>query len=113
MRGGLGDDVYIVDNLGDKVTELADEGIDLIETAKSFTAPANVENITILFGRNANATGNELANTLIGNSGINVLSGLAGDDLLVAGIGNDTSTARPPTSSMRGRTRRGQRRRRQ
>ena len=90
MLGGLGDDVYIVDNLGDKVTELADEGIDLVETGKSFTASANVENITILFGRNANATGNDLANTLIGNSGINVLSGLAGDDLLVAGIGNDT-----------------------
>ena len=115
MRGGLGDDVYIVDNSHDKVTELADEGTDLIETSASFTAPANVENITILFGRNANATGNELDNTLIGNSGINVLSGLAGDDLLVAGTGNDTVNggAGARRTVRRDRARRAQRRRRQ
>ena len=62
----------------------------MIETSTSFTAPANVENIAILFGRNANATGNGHENTLIGNSGINVLFGMNGDDLVIAGIGNDT-----------------------
>jgi len=90
LAGGMGNDDYVVDNPGDVVIEKNSEGTDLIETSTTYTAPDNVENMTILFGRNADATGNGLNNTLIGNSGINALSGLDGDDVLVAGIGDDT-----------------------
>ncbi|MEY9324248.1 Ca2+-binding RTX toxin-like protein [Sinorhizobium fredii] len=49
-----------------------------------------VENLTLLGTGNTNATGNGLANTLIGNSGNNILNGGAGNDKLTGGLGNDT-----------------------
>jgi len=46
----------------------------------NYTAAANVENVT-LTGTNAiNATGNSLANVLVGNSGANTMQGMAGND---------------------------------
>ena len=89
MRGGEGHDIYVVDDLGDKVIEIDGEGVDTIETGLSLVLTSNVENL-ILTGRlNANATGNELANTLTGNVGANRLDGKAGADVLMGGAGND------------------------
>jgi Ca2+-binding RTX toxin-like protein len=90
MTGGQGDDTYVVDNAKDVVVELAGEGYDRIETSVSYTTPANVEAITLLGSANINATGNDLANELLGNSGSNKLDGGAGADRMVGGLGNDT-----------------------
>jgi hypothetical protein len=90
LIGGLGNDTYIVDNIGDKVTEILDEGTDLIKSSINYTLPANVENITLTGSANLIATGNILANKLTGNAGNNKLIGKDGNDTLTGGLGIDT-----------------------
>ncbi len=50
---------------------------------------ANVYNITLTGGAQANATGNTANNILIGNGSDNVLDGATGADTLKGGAGND------------------------
>jgi Ca2+-binding RTX toxin-like protein len=52
--------------------------------------PNNVENLSLTGTANASATGNALANTLIGNSGNNYLEGGMGADTLTGGGNADT-----------------------
>ena len=89
MSGGTGDDLYYVDNAGDIVEELANEGYDTVRTTISLTAPANVERIELLGTDNLNATGNDLDNVLVGNSGANRLDGGLGADTMAGGSGDD------------------------
>jgi len=89
MAGGDGDDRYVVDNLGDTVSESPGEGSDTVESAVTFNLPNNVEAL-ILTGRGAfDGTGNGLDNALTGNAYNNTLTGLAGDDTLEGGRGAD------------------------
>ncbi|WP_416740174.1 matrixin family metalloprotease [Pseudomonas sp. NFX71] len=90
LSGGMDDDVYIVDNVGDKVIELANEGHDLVKASVSYSLSANVEDALLLGAAAVNLTGNELANTLTGNAAANILNGGAGADILIGGAGNDT-----------------------
>jgi len=100
MTGGAGNDVYVVNDAGDVVTELAGGGFDLVKTTvDGFMLGANVENLTLTGFTNISGSGNDLANVLIGNTGENVLTGGKGndtldgggdDDTLQGGIGNDT-----------------------
>ncbi len=90
MAGGAGDDTYIVDNIGDIVTELAGGGTDTVKSSVSFTLGANVENLTLTGRANINAYGNSGANVLTGNAGHNTLDGGAGADTMIGGAGNDT-----------------------
>jgi Ca2+-binding RTX toxin-like protein len=88
MAGGAGDDTYVVDNVGDIVTENANEGIDLIQSGVTYTLVANIENLTLTGATAINGTGNELNNTLTGNSAANVLSGGLGDDTYIVSTGD-------------------------
>ena len=99
MIGGAGNDTYVVDNVGDIVTELLNEGTDLVQSSVTYTLSANVENLTLTGTTAINGTGNELDNILTGNSGVNTLIGGAGNDTLnggagadklIGGLGNDT-----------------------
>jgi Ca2+-binding RTX toxin-like protein len=90
MEGGLGNDTYVVDNVGDVVVENASAGTDTIRTVFSWTLGANVENLVLSGSGNLNATGNSLTNVLTGNSGNNVLDGKGGADSMAGGLGNDT-----------------------
>ena len=47
-------------------------------------------NLVLVGLANVNGTGNDRANTIIGNVGANLLSGKGGDDVLIGGSGNDT-----------------------
>ena len=86
----MGDDVYYVDNIGDVVTELTNQGIDKVNSTISYTLTANVEQLFLTGIAGLSGTGNDLNNTIYGNNGNNMLSGGAGNDSLNGGIGNDT-----------------------
>lgn len=99
MIGGGGDDTYVIDDAGDVVVEAAGGGTDMVQSWVSHALGANVERLK-LFGTAAiDATGNELANVLMGNSDHNLLDGGLGADTLNGGGGGDTfrfSTALGP-----------------
>jgi Ca2+-binding RTX toxin-like protein len=89
MAGGLGNDTYFVDNIGDVVTEASGEGTDIIFSTVDISAlAANVENLTIS-ALALTATGNFLNNIIAGNAQNNTLNGASGEDTLIGGIGND------------------------
>jgi trimeric autotransporter adhesin len=90
MAGNAGNDTYVVDELGDVVTENLNEGTDLVQSAINYTLGSNVENLTLTGTTDLNGTGNTLGNIITGNSGNNVLNGGAGTDTMAGGAGNDT-----------------------
>jgi Ca2+-binding RTX toxin-like protein len=90
MRGGAGNDIYVIDDVGDVVIENPGEGIDTVEASISYALTANVENLTLTGTAQINGTGNELDNVIIGNSGNNSLFGGDGNDTLRGGAGADT-----------------------
>ncbi|MBJ7901613.1 MAG: hypothetical protein GC158_17230 [Cyanobacteria bacterium RI_101] len=89
MIGGLGNDTYTVDNIGDVITENANEGTDSVKASINYTLGANLENLTLTGSANLNGTGNSLNNKLTGNTGANLLNGGAGADTLAGKDGND------------------------
>ncbi|WJH41131.1 right-handed parallel beta-helix repeat-containing protein [Aliirhizobium terrae] len=89
MRGGLGNDTYIVDHTGDVVIELAGEGIDTVRSSLSYTLGDNIENLILTGSGQRDATGNALNNTIVGNDGANKIHGGDGDDVIEGGLGAD------------------------
>src|SRR5262245_7468387 len=87
MYGGTGHDTYVVDNAGDQVIELADEGFDTVRVNFSYTIPLNVEVLELTGNAAINATGSEMADRLYGNTSSNILRGLGGNDILNGGAG--------------------------
>lgn len=90
MEGGDGNDVYIVDNLGDTVSEEEDEGIDTVYSSVDFFLPAHVEKLFLTGTDDTWGYGNDLNNTIQGNAGNNVIDGGAGADVMAGGAGDDT-----------------------
>jgi Ca2+-binding RTX toxin-like protein len=91
LIGGYGNDNYVVNSSGDQVQELVNQGTDKVLSSVNFslTGIANVENLTLTGKKNIDATGNDVANILIGNSRANNLIGLGGKDVLDGGKGDD------------------------
>ncbi|UFP99286.1 M10 family metallopeptidase [Pseudomonas fitomaticsae] len=92
MAGGAGNDTYIVDNVGDVVSEtstLANE-IDTVMASINYVLGNNLENLTLTGSANIFGLGNASNNVLTGNDGDNQLSGAAGLDTMIGGKGNDT-----------------------
>ena len=90
MRGGLGNDRYVVDNVGDSVFEATGEGTDTVESSVSFTLGNNLENLRLTGDRTISGTGNAFDNRLVGNDGDNRLDGRQGADIMTGGDGDDT-----------------------
>jgi trimeric autotransporter adhesin len=92
MIGGRGDDTYIVDNAGDVVTEIANQGTDTIQASLSnfsLLNLVNVENLTFTGQGNSTGQGNNLNNRIRGAIGNDTLFGLDGQDVIDGGVGND------------------------
>ena len=98
MFGGPGNDVYVVDDPGDGVTEQAGEGIDTVQTVlASYTLGPNIENLIFTNGATHTGFGNALANVMTGGTGSDTLvahtvAGLFAQehDVLSGGDGSDT-----------------------
>jgi serralysin len=90
LSGGTGDDSYRVYALGDKIVELAGEGIDSVLAMTNYVLSANVENLTLSGNANFYGKGNDGANTITGSGNANRLYGFGGDDTLIGNGGNDT-----------------------
>jgi len=96
MAGGAGNDTYIVDNVGDIVSEsAADGGFDTVRSSVTWTLGDNlqyVENLVLTGSGAINGTGNSLDNAITGNAAANALNGGAGNDTLNGGAGADSMT---------------------
>ncbi len=91
LKGGNGNDTYIVDDTGDEVDEKNNGGTDHVISYIDWTLGDNVENLTLKEGTEALVgIGNELDNEITGNSGANTLKGLGGNDRLDGGDGDDS-----------------------
>jgi len=92
MRGGLGDDVYYIDNTKDKAVENKDEGYDLVYTSVDYQLRHSsqfTEDLVLQGTDDIDGTGNGQVNVIKGNDGDNVLNGAYGDDILIGGAGDD------------------------
>jgi Ca2+-binding RTX toxin-like protein len=89
MAGGAGDDVYLVENAGDAVTENPGEGTDTIRSSIDLTLPTDTERLELL-GSATTGNGNSLGNQIFGNALDNVLDGLGGADVMQGAAGNDS-----------------------
>ena len=93
MYGGDGNDMYYVDNVGDKVVEGAgpNSGTDIVVSwLASYTLTDNVENLQLTGDVARDGTGNDLNNQITGNAFDNHLYGGLGNDQLYGLYGNDT-----------------------
>ena len=92
LIGGKGNDRYIVDSIKDIVVEEVNSGIDTIQSSVTFSLAAlvNVENLTLIGTKAINGTGNNLDNTMLGNSAKNMINGGLGNDILTGGNSADT-----------------------
>jgi Ca2+-binding RTX toxin-like protein len=89
LKGGGGDDVYVVDNVGDRVIETDNENntandgagyilidwVDTVESYISYTLPGFVEHLQLMGSADLNGTGNTLDNVIYANTGNNILKG--------------------------------------
>ncbi|HEX8594626.1 MAG TPA: glycosyl hydrolase family 28-related protein [Pseudomonas sp.] len=92
MSGGDGNDIYVVDNALDSITETNDSAsqIDTVLASVSWTLGVNTENLTLTGMSAIDGIGNDLKNFITGNSGNNILDGRAGADSLKGGDGSDS-----------------------
>lgn len=86
MNGMTGNDTYVVDNLGDEITDSS--GIDMVMTYINHTLGTTIENLRFMGTNSLNGTGNNLNNVVWMNIGDNVVDG--GNDTLFGGVQGDT-----------------------
>ncbi|MFN4341574.1 MAG: calcium-binding protein [Azonexus sp.] len=89
LIGGKGDDTYVIDSVGDMAIEVANQGMDTVNSGISYALGANLEALTLTGSSNTNGFGNALENSILGNLGNNILDGGKGRDGLWGGAGDD------------------------
>jgi Ca2+-binding RTX toxin-like protein len=92
MQGGLGDDLYLVDAVGDTLLELVGEGTDRVQTTLDrYALRANIEDLSYAGWSDFAGVGNALNNLIAGGAGNDSLTGGQGDDTLFGGDGFDVA----------------------
>ena len=91
LEGGSGNDTYVVDAVGDSVTELSGEGTDWVVSTVNHTLSDHVEHLDLRGSFNLTGIGNGEDNMIKGNLGNSTLYGGAGNDSLYGrGTGSDS-----------------------
>jgi Ca2+-binding RTX toxin-like protein len=95
LAGGLGNDTYYVDNAGDVIVEVANQGTDKVfiafdPGAAGYTLADTVENGQVSLSTGITLLGNKFKNDLTGGVGSDYLDGQFGSDRINGGAGNDT-----------------------
>jgi Ca2+-binding RTX toxin-like protein len=90
LTGGTGNDTYVVNASGDRIVELASDGVDTVRTdLLAYALSSVLENLVYVGTGNFTGTGSALANIITGAVGNDVLRGGIGNDTLTGGFGND------------------------
>ena len=89
LNGGSGDDLFLLDDAGDRVVELIGDGTDTVLAMVDYTLAANVEHLTLRGSQGLHGTGNAVANGITGTAFDDMLDGGAGADTLTGGEGAD------------------------
>ncbi|HEY0413115.1 MAG TPA: calcium-binding protein [Allosphingosinicella sp.] len=90
LVGRGGNDVYLVDNEGDVVVELAGQGLDEVRTTlAAYALPDDVEKLKFIGEGDFTGTGNVLNNDITGGIGNDQLYAGDGNDSLYGGAGDD------------------------
>jgi Ca2+-binding RTX toxin-like protein len=95
LRGGDGNDVFVVDDKSDRVIDAHSKGNDTI-VSSSFNLNlgnhnySGVENASVTGNEDLKLIGNNKSNLLSGNAGDNRINGKSGEDTLFGGAGKDT-----------------------
>lgn len=91
LIGAAGGDTYLVDDLGDFVSDGPDgSGVDTVRSSISFVLLSDdLENLELIGTFAINGTGNANRNSITGNSSANIIDGGAGSDTMSGGAGDD------------------------
>lgn len=96
LRGGGGDDTYVVRHANRMIYEFTDQGYDRVETSVTFWLDISnphmqsIEELVATGTANIDLHGNSVTTRLIGNDGNNGLWAFAAGAYLAGGKGNDT-----------------------
>lgn len=88
MEGGTGDDIYLIEDLGEQIVEGLNEGYDTVSSSVSYTLSANLDRLD-LTGQAFAGRGNALDNLMFGNAIANVLDAGDGNDTVYGNDGGD------------------------
>lgn len=90
LQGTAGDDIFLIDDTGDRITEAAGAGFDRVETTlEGYTLAGHVEELIRRGAADFAGNGNTLANAMIGGAGSDTLGGLGGNDDIGGNSGDD------------------------
>jgi serralysin len=100
LIGQGGNDIYVIDNRSDWITETANDGIDSVKSLVSLSylladrgqaayIGAHVENISLTGTASISVKANNRDNAIKGNSGNNRIESTGGNDNINGGAGND------------------------
>jgi Ca2+-binding RTX toxin-like protein len=105
MKGGAGDDTYVIDSTLDVVVELYKEGTDTVVTGIDLSLEGlEIENVRTFSGFTANLkfTGSAESNVIMGGQGQDTLIGASGNDTLDGGAGPDLLDGGDGTDRLQG-----------
>jgi Ca2+-binding RTX toxin-like protein len=89
LSGGAGDDTFVMYEALDVAADTGG-GIDVVHShLNAFTLAVNVDNLLFMGSGNFAGTGNDQANMITGGAGNDILIGLGGNDILHGLAGND------------------------
>jgi Ca2+-binding RTX toxin-like protein len=103
LEGGTGNDIYVVDNLNDKIIDSPGTGIEKVIASVDWALGSGLDNLTLI-GTAINGIGNNLNNEITGNSKDNYLNGGDGNDTLDGGLGADNLQGGPGNDTLYGST---------